>query len=339
MADLNMPSLQELGQMEFMSPLANQQAQRQIDLATMFQKQNLQSGEHALQKAAMDNMFQTQNDPLKLQGKKLENEGITSDNIIKKINAEQRQQLAPMELEAKRMEIVKKWSDDKLAKAMNDAQEMIWSGDPAAAEKGKSLYMNSFKELSERRKHQDTVSLHKMDNDSAERRSAGNNAATLGAAQISANARMATAKSRQKLAGTVEDQIAGAKTFQHAANIYEAAAIKAMNEGDDEAANHYKQLAARSLLADQQRGTAGATDARLGAQPDVSRLTNGRIQPQGRSLPPVPEIPSRSASGPVTNAPPVVKPIPKLPEGSKQIGTHKGKPVYQTPDGKKFLGE
>lgn len=31
--------------------------------------------------------------------------------------------------------------------------------------------------------------------------------------------------------------------------------------------------------------------------------------------------------------------IDKLPAGAKQIGTSKGKPVYQTPDGKKFIGE
>lgn len=32
-------------------------------------------------------------------------------------------------------------------------------------------------------------------------------------------------------------------------------------------------------------------------------------------------------------------PIPSLPAGAKQIGTSGGKPVYQTPDGKKFIGE
>lgn len=31
--------------------------------------------------------------------------------------------------------------------------------------------------------------------------------------------------------------------------------------------------------------------------------------------------------------------INKLPEGSKKIGTSNGKPVYQTPDGKRFLGD
>jgi phage FluMu protein gp41 len=31
------------------------------------------------------------------------------------------------------------------------------------------------------------------------------------------------------------------------------------------------------------------------------------------------------------------KQIPKLPAGAKQIGTHQGKPVYQTPDGKRFI--
>lgn len=37
--------------------------------------------------------------------------------------------------------------------------------------------------------------------------------------------------------------------------------------------------------------------------------------------------------------PTVSQPINKLPAGAKQIGTSKGKPVYQTPDGKKFIGD
>lgn len=37
--------------------------------------------------------------------------------------------------------------------------------------------------------------------------------------------------------------------------------------------------------------------------------------------------------------PTVSQPINKLPAGAKQIGTSKGKPVYQTSDGKKFIGD
>jgi hypothetical protein len=40
-----------------------------------------------------------------------------------------------------------------------------------------------------------------------------------------------------------------------------------------------------------------------------------------------------------TGQPTVSQPVNKLPSGSKQIGTSKGKPVYQTPDGKKFIGD
>lgn len=40
-----------------------------------------------------------------------------------------------------------------------------------------------------------------------------------------------------------------------------------------------------------------------------------------------------------TGQPTVSQPVNKLPSGAKQIGTSKGKPVYQTPDGKKFIGD
>jgi len=39
---------------------------------------------------------------------------------------------------------------------------------------------------------------------------------------------------------------------------------------------------------------------------------------------------------PMTGAPVVIK---ALPTGAKQIGTSKGKPVYETPDGKRFIGD
>jgi len=39
------------------------------------------------------------------------------------------------------------------------------------------------------------------------------------------------------------------------------------------------------------------------------------------------------------NATPAAPTIPDLPKGAVQIGTSGGKPVYQTPDGKKFIGK
>jgi hypothetical protein len=39
------------------------------------------------------------------------------------------------------------------------------------------------------------------------------------------------------------------------------------------------------------------------------------------------------------NATPAAPTIPDLPKGAVQIGTSGGKPVYQTPDGKKFIGQ
>jgi hypothetical protein len=42
---------------------------------------------------------------------------------------------------------------------------------------------------------------------------------------------------------------------------------------------------------------------------------------------------------PSDNAAPAAPTIPDLPKGAVQIGTSGGKPVYQTPDGKKFIGK
>ena len=39
---------------------------------------------------------------------------------------------------------------------------------------------------------------------------------------------------------------------------------------------------------------------------------------------------------PQSNAKP--KPVAALPKGAKQVGTSGGRPVYETPDGKRFIG-
>ena len=78
-----------------------------------------------------------------------------------------------------------------------------------------------------------------------------------------------------------------------------------------------------------------ATDPTLDYQTNMRALDNleriinsGHLPGEGGSQAPAAVTPS--SGGATLNA---------LPQGAKQIGTSGGKPVYQTPDGKKFIGE
>lgn len=58
-----------------------------------------------------------------------------------------------------------------------------------------------------------------------------------------------------------------------------------------------------------------------------------------QDAPPKPATPSTSPSASPAAAPkPAASAVPSLPAGAKQIGTSGGKPVYETPDGKRFIG-
>jgi len=74
---------------------------------------------------------------------------------------------------------------------------------------------------------------------------------------------------------------------------------------------------------------AAGANAGLEGKADLNKLglaTNGQQPVQ--STQPLPGQGRRTQPAPVSS----------LPQGSKQIGTSGGKPVYQTPDGRKFLG-
>jgi hypothetical protein len=297
--DMNLPSITELGQMEFMSPLANQQAQRQIDLATQFKNQNLDIGAQDLQTKTLNNMFQVQNDPLKLEEMRLKNSGTSADNIIKDINAQQRQALAPEELEAKRAKLVKEWSDSKLEKAMNDAQEMVWSGDPEKVEKGKSLYANSFKELSARMKAKDELAKQESENASRERVGAANNATAKEVAGIYAGSREKVAEVRAGGgASNIWTALQSGKMTPDKAAI--SAYALAQIEQDPAEAEKLLQIAATAEKMMMNKAQAGA-DARAAGQVDITGATKGRVPVQGRQLTPAVVPGSRGVSGPVSN--------------------------------------
>jgi hypothetical protein len=106
MADVNLPNFSELAQMEFMSPMAFQQANNQIGLANQFQNQNLAMGEQDLRTKALANMFSEQANPLKIQQLGLNNEGMGYENTTKRVQAETDAALKEENIMAKRQKML-----------------------------------------------------------------------------------------------------------------------------------------------------------------------------------------------------------------------------------------
>lgn len=142
--------------------------------------------------------------------------------------------------------------------------------------------------------------------------------ATVQAAQIGADSRMAVASAKNKATDIITQVQSGKLPPDKAAVMFDTMAELA--PADDPNKALYRQQAMKMENFAMNLKRAGAE-----GKPDLNKM--------GIETQTVP--PALSA----TSAAPPKQVIKTLPQGAKQIGTSGGKPVFQTPDGKKFIGE
>lgn len=392
MAGLNgLPSLNELAQMEFMSPLANQQAQRQIDLGTQFANQNLAQGAQDLQTSTLKNLYDQQANPERLRGLQLGNTQTGLDNDIKGVQARSALDLEPEAKEAKRAAYLKQMDEDALASLTAKGESLsirgAAEGDDAMAARGKKMMEAGRAELKQRNSL--TAAADKA-TATAEGRLQGVLAQVQGAGERNVRdneTRRAVAEMRAKGAAKAGDILSGVAsgkfTYEKAASSF---GIMAAMEPDPEQAAKYQKLANQfeAARAQDTDRMAGKPDLqKLGIDVNMFKPALGGLAGTNAS-PPVQQVapsanPTSAMAGPSSDdrinvlaqeykntndpvlreslkreatrlgftgdlgggqaAPKPAAPVSQLPPGSKQIGTSGGKPVYQTPDGQKFLGK
>lgn len=292
---LQMPGYLDYGSMMQMNPQAYLMAQQQVGLAQQFQAEEQKQAEQDTLKKVLANSQSANMDPLLLQQQRLQNEGTGFDNMSKGVKGRNDVALEQETLNAQRQKLLANMADDDLKMFMATAEKDMMSDDPRVQQSGQKKIMMSKAEYDRRMKHQDTMEVHNTDNASRERVGAANNATSLQVANIGADSRKSIAAARQGLQLSVEDQVARSKGDEQTAQIYTAAADRAMNNGDQEAANYYAQKAKYHSDLKLHRATAGV-DARNAAQPDLGRLG---VPVQGpRSVAPV-APPPMQRSGPM----------------------------------------
>lgn len=266
MADVNLPSFSDLGSMEFMSPMAFQQAQNQIGLANQFQQQNLGLGAQDLQAKTLANQFSEQANPMRLQGLGLENTSKANANTISGINAQQATELAPEAKAAKRQELLGKASEDELKQLMGQAQKEYMSDDPVVSKRGENKLLHTKAELTRRLTAADELTRTKA---SADARLEG-----VRMAQEGLNSRTsATNASRESIAA---DKLAAAeRALQNKAQgnpkTAEAAAVKYQIEADME--EDPVEKARKAQLAKQYGAYSMALkNAQAGTKPDMAQF-------------------------------------------------------------------
>src|ERR1043165_404070 len=157
-------SLPELANAEFMPMYLQQRVLQQADQANQYNQGAMQGQQQEIEAATLQNMFNRQNNPLKLESSRLANEGQGYANTIAGVNADIKQSLSAEEKKAKAAEYTKALSDADLAQFMNQAKLDMMSDDPATAKRGANKFNMSAEEQSRRNKHADDMDKQRLVN-------------------------------------------------------------------------------------------------------------------------------------------------------------------------------
>lgn len=305
MADVNLPDFRELAQMEFMSPMAFQQANNQIGLANQFQQQNLAMGNEDLRTKALANMFSEQANPMRLNKMGLENEGMGYENTVKQVEADTAAALKEENIMAKRQKMLADLDENKLKQFMSRAEMEMMSDDPKLQASGQKKIMMSRAEL-ERRNAQanDLEKIAAQGKNSLAVANVGAGA-TLGAARIGAASRQALAAAKGQGASDIYTALRTGKMTPDKAAI----AAYALSEVESDPVEKERLLGIAKVAEGLVQNKAQASKV---GTPDVGAMANvPTIQPQSA-------IPSRAVGGAVGQpAQPIAKPPSTLADVSK----------------------
>jgi hypothetical protein len=302
--DVNLPSISELSQMQFLPGAQYQQARDQIGLAKQFQDQNLRTGELDIRKKLLDNMFQEQDDPNKVQSRALLNTNQDIKNKSMGFEFDVANANKDEAIKAGKWKFMADMSSNQLADLYSKAELDYQNNDnpPEKRALAKDALMNSYKMLQERQKQE--AAQKNTETLVGGRQSVAETAAGSRerAAQIAADAKLAYGQLAKDAKNKNEwDIYSTAKTPDAQAAAAANGAAKAIARGDEAAAAQWNNLANYHRADAQNRVVAGA-QARQANSPDLGELgvpTVGATPPMRPAPPmPAPQGPAAVARGP-----------------------------------------
>lgn len=120
---INLPSISELGQMEFMAPLAFQQAQLQTGLANQFAQGQLSQQQQDITSSILKNLFDAQYNPKRL-------EELQTKNAAAALKFSQDQELDPYTRAVGKSEALNKLDENDTKRIMQQIERDLVSDDP-----------------------------------------------------------------------------------------------------------------------------------------------------------------------------------------------------------------
>jgi hypothetical protein len=318
----NMPNIGDLQTMYgSWNPQAYLEAQENAGLARQMYKEKMAQEEQATRKSSLDNMFTEQDMPARLeervlknkdqgvitQGRVLDNTGKVTTNRSNELDLQRKEAMHKFGLEQDQLDAVLKASETQLKQADTQAEMMIRSNDPAVQKQG--LYLASLTKSARelKMKHEQDMEKTRYEQTESNKRAAGNNAATIKAAQIGADSRITAASMRGagKVSLSIQEQVASGKlTYERAAVMLSGAAM--MEEDPDKKAALEQQAVKYEQAAKDLRNASAA----------------GKIDVAGQAGLPTQQVPNVLGS---TGAQPAPKPTAPTPPKQGAVVSKGGK--------------
>lgn len=284
---MNFSNPTDLEKLYSMNPFIMGQAQKGIEhqdaLAQLFADQSLMEGQQDIRGKELANLFNEQNNPLKLEHQRQTNDQLSMTN-------EKQRALQKYQIDDELGKMAINASDRDLKALENEGQRLAYSQNPQERAQGQQMLgmHRDFLKMREQEKLKNSGQLAAI-------ALQGRNAKELEQMRIDAGK-----YNRARFAASFSEAFMKAKTFQQQAVLAEQAADAAEANGDEEAANRYRQIAAKARQDDINRQAAGAATQRPGnadldalgiqtapAQVPAARPAPG-IAPQQVPTPPAP---------------------------------------------------
>lgn len=365
-------SLPDLSNADFLPGYLNRAVVDQINQAQQFNNVGLQQNQADLEAKGLQNLFDRQNNPLKLDQQRLTNEGMGITNRTNAVTANIAESTQEEAKAAKRAELLKSASMADLQNLQAQAQQDLMSNDPNVVARGRKKMDASWEEITRRNKHSDE--MEKTNAEIQGRKDVANigAGATVEAARIGAGARVDAAKARNSAIQDFDQAVATGKITPQKAAVYWANKAQQATDPAEQAealaaAARYERLSQTTTPAVAGQGgkidpSSLLPDVKLkenpsafgGAPPALRQPTSNNMwvgnpaqvasyigsiaDPQARAAALQQYMQSQGMANRQPSAAPP-KTYNSLPQGARQIGTSKGKPVYELPDGTRIIGE
>ncbi len=308
---MDLPNYTDLGKIYEMNPGAFMEAQNQMGLARQFQDQKLLQEGHITRQKELANIFDEQNNPLRLQQRQLENEGLGLQNRGLGVDTRIKEATEGLQLNAAQAELVKKAKQSDLDAMEIQGQQWAYSQhpDPRVRERERAQGEQLL------RMHKDFIKLRDEQKFRAEESAKGRShdfaleAQRAKNAQALVGAKAAAKASSDKGVKDVFDAVQSGKVSpDKAAAAFGAAALQAEAQGDADQAATYRNAAAVM----EQLATTTKPDMRAG-KPDLGGSGIATIPPRAPTFTPGPATVAKPTQAPTTSFAEVQKQYPGVP--------------------------